>query len=107
MRDAYIVSAVRTPGGRRSKGARAQTRPEKLIVQMINAAIERAGIDKGAVDDFMLGCSFPEAEQGLNLGRIAVQIARFPDSVTGATVNRFCAAGLEAIAISAMRVMAG
>ncbi|OHD70122.1 MAG: acetyl-CoA acetyltransferase [Spirochaetes bacterium RBG_16_49_21] len=107
MRDAYIVSAVRTPGCRRGKGALAQTRPEKLIVQAINAAIEKAGIDKGAVDDFMLGCAFPEAEQGLNLGRIAVQIARFPDSVTGATVNRFCASGLEAIAQSAMRVMAG
>ena len=107
MRDAYIVSAVRTPGCRRGKGALAQTRPEKLIVQAINAAIEKAGIDKGAVDDFMLGCAFPEAEQGLNLGRIAVQIARFPASVTGATVNRFCASGLEAIAQSAMRVMAG
>jgi len=107
MRDAYIVSAVRTPGCRRGKGALAQTRPEKLIVQMLNAAIERAGIDKGAVDDFMLGCSFPEAEQGLNLGRIAVQIAKFPDSVTGATVNRFCSSGLEAIAQSAMRIMVG
>jgi acetyl-CoA acyltransferase len=107
MRDAYIVSAVRTPGCRRGKGALAQTRPENLIVQMINAAIERAGIDKGAVDDMMLGCSFPEAEQGMNLGRIAVQMAKFPDSVTGATVNRFCASGLEAIAQSAMRVMTG
>jgi acetyl-CoA acyltransferase len=107
MRDAYIVSAVRTPGCRRGKGALAQTRPEDLIVQMINAAIERAGIDKGAVDDFMLGCSFPEAEQGLNLGRIAVQMAKFPDSVTGATVNRFCSSGLEAMAQSAMRIMVG
>jgi acetyl-CoA acyltransferase len=107
MRDAYIVSAVRTPGCRRGKGALAQTRPENLIVQMLNAAIERAGIDKGVVEDFMLGCSFPEAEQGLNLGRIAVQMAKFPDSVTGATVNRFCSSGLEAIAQSAMRIMVG
>jgi acetyl-CoA acyltransferase len=107
MRDAYIVSAVRTPGCRRGKGALAQTRPEKLIVQAIDAAIEKAGIEKGAVDDFMLGCAFPEAEQGLNLGRIAVQIAHFPDAVTGATVNRFCASGLEAIAQSAMRIMVG
>ncbi len=107
MRDAYIVSAVRTPGCRRGKGALAQTRPENLIVQMVNAAVERAGIDKGVVEDFMLGCSFPEAEQGLNLGRIAVQMAKFPDSVTGATVNRFCSSGLEAMAQSAMRIMVG
>jgi len=107
MRDAYIVSAVRTPGCRRSKGALAQTSPEKLIVQALNAAVERAGIDKDIVDDLMLGCSFPEAEQGLNIGRVALQIAGFPDHVSGATVNRFCASGLESVAQSATRVMAG
>lgn len=107
MREAYIVSAVRTPGCRRGKGAFNQTRPEKLIVQALNGAIDKVGLDKGAIDDLMLGCAFPEAEQGLNLGRIAVQMAHFPDSVTGATVNRFCASGLESIALSALRVMAG
>lgn len=107
MRDAYIVSAVRTPGCRRGKGALAQTRPEKLIVQAIKGAVERAGIDPGIIDDFMLGCAFPEAEQGLNLGRVAAQMAGFPDSVTGAVVNRFCASGLESVAQSAMRVMCG
>ena len=107
MRDAYIVSAVRTPGCRRSKGALAQTSPEKLIVQALNGAIERAGIDKGIVDDLMLGCSFPEAEQGLNIGRVALQMAGFPDHVSGATVNRFCASGLESVAQSATRIMAG
>ena len=107
MRDAYIVSAVRTPGCRRNKGAFAQTRPENLIVQALNGAVERAGIDKAEVDDLMLGCAFPEAEQGLNLGRVVVQMAKFPDSVCGATVNRFCASGLESIAISAMRIMNG
>ena len=107
MRDAYIVSAVRTPGCRRGKGALAQTRPENLIVQALNGAIDKIKLDKGAVDDFMMGCAFPEAEQGLNLGRIAVQMAKFPDSVPGAVVNRFCSAGLEAIAISALKVMSG
>jgi acetyl-CoA acyltransferase len=107
MRDAYIVSAVRTPGCRRGKGALAQTRPEKLIVQALNGAIDRIKLDKGAVDDLMLGCAFPEAEQGLNLGRIAMQIAKFPDSVSGAVVNRFCASGLESIAISSLKVMSG
>ena len=107
MRDAYIVSAVRTPGCRRGKGALAQTRPEKLIVQAIQGAVERAKIPQAEIDDFMLGCAFPEAEQGLNLGRVALQIAKFPDSVSGATVNRFCASGLESIAISGLRVMSG
>ena len=107
MREAYIVSAVRTPGCRRNKGAFAQTRPEFLLVQALNGAVERAKIDKGLVDDIMVGCAFPEAEQGLNIGRIAAQMAGFPDSVCGATVNRFCASGLESIAISASRIMNG
>ena len=107
MREAYIVSAVRTPGCRRNKGAFAQTRPEFLLVQALNGAVERAKIDKGLVDDIMVGCAFPEAEQGLNIGRIAAQMAGLPDNVCGATVNRFCASGLESIAISAMRIMNG
>lgn len=107
MREAYIVSAVRTPGCRRKKGALAQTRPDDLITHVLKDAIERINLDKNAVDDFMLGCSFPEAEQGLNLGRVALQMAGFPDTVSGATINRFCSSGLESIAQSAMRVMAG
>lgn len=107
MRDAYIVSAVRTPGCRRGKGAFAQTRPEDLLVQALNGAIAKAGIDKGEVDDLMVGCSFPEGEQGLNIGRVAAQMAMFPDHVSGATVNRFCASGLESISQAALRVMAG
>ncbi len=107
MRDAYIVSAVRTPGCRRVKGALAQTRPEDLLKQALIGAVEKIGLDKGAVDDIMIGCAFPEAEQGLNVGRVVPQMAGFPDSVGGATVNRFCASGLESISLSAMRVMAG
>jgi acetyl-CoA acyltransferase len=107
MREAYIVSAVRTPGCRRNKGAFAQTRPEFLLVQALNGAVERAKIEKGIVDDIMVGCAFPEAEQGLNIGRVAAQMAKFPDNVCGATVNRFCASGLESIAISASRIMNG
>lgn len=107
MRDAYIVSAVRTPGCRRGKGALAQTRPEELITHAVKSAVEKINLDPAEVDDMMLGCAFPEAEQGINLGRIAVKMAGFPDSVSGATVNRFCSAGLESIAISAMRVMCG
>jgi acetyl-CoA acyltransferase len=75
---------------------------------MLTTAVEKTeNLEKKDVEDVMIGCSFPEAEQGLNIGRIAPQIAGFPVEVTGATVNRFCASGLEAIAQSVMRVMAG
>ena len=108
MRDAYIVTSVRTPGCRRAKGAFKDTRPEELLSFILKSAVEKTpGLDPGMVDDVMIGCAFPEAEQGLNIGRIAAQIAGFPEAVGGATVNRFCASGLEAIALSAMRVMTG
>jgi len=108
MRDAYIVSSVRTPGCRRGKGALKDTRPEDLLSFIMKAAVEKAGsIEPKDIDDVMIGCSFPEAEQGLNIGRLASQIAGFPIQVSGATVNRFCSSGLEAIALASLRVMAG
>lgn len=107
MRDAYIVQAVRTPGCRRGKGAFAQTRPEDLLVTALQGLMERAKVDKKVVEDVMVGCAFPEAEQGLNVGRIAALMAGFPIDTCGATVNRFCSSGLEAIAIQAMRIQAG
>jgi acetyl-CoA acyltransferase len=108
MRDAYIVTSIRTPGCKRNKGAFKDTRPEDLLSFILEAAVEGTeNLEKKDVEDIMIGCSFPEAEQGLNIGRIASQIAGFPVEVTGATVNRFCASGLEAISQSALRVMAG
>lgn len=108
MREAYIVTSVRTPGCRRAKGAFANTRPEDLLVTALNGVMERTkGVGKDAVEDIMVGCAFPEAEQGLNIGRIAAQMAKFPDATCGATVNRFCASGLEAIALQAMRIKSG
>jgi acetyl-CoA acyltransferase len=108
MRDAYIVTSIRTPGCKRKKGAFKDTRPEDLLSFILTAAVEKTdNLEKEDVEDMMIGCSFPEAEQGLNIGRIAPQIAGFPVEVTGATVNRFCASGLEAIAQAALRVMAG
>jgi acetyl-CoA acyltransferase len=102
------VTSIRTPGCKRKKGAFKDTRPEDLLSFILAAAVEKTeNLEKKDVEDIMIGCSFPEAEQGLNIGRIAPQIAGFPVDVTGATVNRFCASGLEAIAQSAMRVMAG
>jgi acetyl-CoA acyltransferase len=108
MRDAYIVTSVRTPGCRRSKGAFRDTRPEELLAFILNAAVDKtAALESKMIDDIMIGCSFPEAEQGLNIGRVASQIAGFPDEVSGATVNRFCSSGLEAIALASLRVMSG
>ncbi|HHC24894.1 MAG TPA: acetyl-CoA C-acyltransferase, partial [Desulfobacterales bacterium] len=108
MRDAYIVTSVRTPGCRRAKGAFKDTRPEDLLSYVLTAAMEKTeNLEKKDVDDVMIGCAFPEAEQGLNIGRIVTQIAGFPAEVSGATVNRFCSSGLEAIALTALRVMAG
>ncbi|MBN1534642.1 MAG: thiolase family protein [Spirochaetes bacterium] len=107
MREVYIVESARTPGCRRNKGAFAQTRPEDLLVTAINGLMERSGVKKEAVEDIMIGCAFPEAEQGLNVGRIVAQMCKFPDDTCGATVNRFCSSGLEAIAISSLRIAAG
>ncbi len=108
MRDAYIVTSVRTPGCRRGKGGFKDTRPEDLLSFILNAAMDKTpNLEKKDVDDLMIGCSFPEAEQGLNIGRIASQIAGFPPEVSGATVNRFCSSGLEAIALASLRVMSG
>ncbi len=108
MRDAYIVKSIRTPGCKRSKGAFKDTRPEDLLSFILAAAVEKTdSLEKEHVEDIMIGCSFPEAEQGLNIGRIAAQMAGFPDKTTGATVNRFCSSGLEAIALASLRVMAG
>lgn len=107
MREAYIVEAVRTPGCKRAKGLLAQTRPEDLLKTALAGVTERVNVPKEAVEDVMAGCSFPEAEQGINIGRVATLMAGYPITTCGATVNRFCSSGLEAIAISAMKIMAG
>jgi acetyl-CoA acyltransferase len=108
MRDAYIVTSVRTPGCKRSKGAFKDTRPDDLLAFILDAVVDKTeNLEKKDVEDIMIGCSFPEAEQGLNIGRVASQMAGFPVEVSGATVNRFCSSGLEAIALAALRVQAG
>jgi acetyl-CoA acyltransferase len=108
MRDAYIVTSIRTPGCKRLKGAFKDTRPEDLLSFILTEVVEKTeNLEKNDVEDIMIGCSFPEAEQGLNIGRVASLMAGFPVDVSGATVNRFCASGLEAIALASMRVIAG
>ena len=108
MPDAVIVSAVRTPVGRAPNGALRATRPDDMAAAVIAEALRRApGVEPSEVDDVILGCAMPEAEQGLNVARIASLRAGVPVSASAVTVNRFCASGLQAIAYGAERIMAG
>lgn len=108
MREAVIVSAVRTAIGKAQKGRLRNFRPDELASIVIKEAIRRAEPLRGEdVDDVIIGCAFPEAEQGMNVARIALLRAGLPYSVSGMTINRFCSSGLQAIAISAERIMCG
>lgn len=108
MREAVIVSGARTAVGRASRGSLRTTRSDDLAAIVIKAALERAsGLEAEQIDDVILGCAMPEGEQGLNMARIAAQRAGLPDSVGGMTVNRFCASGLQSIALAAQQIMTG
>ncbi|MDO4264296.1 MAG: thiolase family protein [Deinococcus sp.] len=107
MKDAFIVSAVRTPVGRGVKGTLRNTRPDDLAALVLKSAVERAGIEASEVEDVYLGCAIPEAEQGLNVARLAALRAGMPDSVGGVTVNRFCSSGLQTIAMAAAAIQTG
>src|SRR5215213_906939 len=108
MTDAVIVSAVRTATGKAPNGSPRGTRPDELAASVIAAALRRApGIEPGDIEDVMLGCAMPEAEQGLNVARIASLRAGVPVSASAVTINRFCSSGLQAIAFAAERVMCG
>lgn len=108
MPEAVLVSAVRTPVGRAPKGALSTTRPDDLAAIAISAALERVpGLDRGEIDDVILGCAQPEGESGWNIARMAVLRAGLPVEIPGATVNRLCSSGLQAIAMADMRIRAG
>src|SRR2546423_420468 len=108
MPDAVIVSAVRTAVGKAPNGTLRGTRPDELAATVIAEALRRApGVDPADVEDVILGCAMPEAEQGLNVARIASLRAGVPVSASAVTVNRFCASGLQAIAYAAERIMSG
>src|SRR6478609_2179309 len=98
-RDAVIVSAVRTPIGKAPNGTLRATRPDDLAALVLTEALRRApGVEAAEVDDVVIGCAMPEAEQGLNVARIASLRAGLPVSASAVTVNRFCSSGLQAIA---------
>jgi acetyl-CoA acyltransferase len=108
MSDAVIVSAVRTAVGKAPGGTLRGSRPDELAAAAIGEALKRApGIDAGEVDDVILGCAMPEAEQGMNVARIASLRAGIPVSASAVTINRFCSSGLQAIAYAAERIMCG
>jgi acetyl-CoA acyltransferase len=107
MRDVAILSAVRTPIGRAPKGNLRQTRPDDLGALAAREALRRAEVDPKAVEDLVLGCANPEAEQGLNVARQVGFLAGMPDSTPAMTINRFCSSGLQATSIVADRIAAG
>src|SRR5277367_2154596 len=108
MREAVIVSSVRTAVGKSAKGTLRATRPDDLAAVAIKEAIGRAkGLDAAEIEDVIVGCATPEAEQGMNVARIASLRAGLPVEVSAMTVNRFCSSGLQAIAMGAERVMLG
>ena len=108
MREVIIASSVRTPVGRAYKGTLRATRPDELAAIAIKGALDRVPqLDKKEIEDVILGCAMPEAEQGMNVARIASLRAGLPVEVSAMTINRFCSSGLQAIAMAAERIMAG
>jgi acetyl-CoA acyltransferase len=108
IQDAYIVAATRTPIGKSGRGYFRNTRPDDLLVAAVRHALAQVPtLDPKAIEDAIVGCSFPEAEQGINMARAAMVIAGLPHSVGGVTVNRFCASGLTAVQMAADRIRVG
>ncbi|MGQ0752398.1 MAG: acetyl-CoA C-acyltransferase [Betaproteobacteria bacterium] len=108
VQDAYIVAATRTPVGKAPRGMYRNTRPDDMLAHTLKSAINRCpGLEPGAVEDVIVGCAMPEAEQGMNVARIGLLLAGFPDSVSGMTINRFCSSGLQAVALAADRIRLG
>ncbi|MGD0274877.1 MAG: thiolase family protein [Syntrophales bacterium] len=108
MSDAVIVEAVRSPGGRYKRGGLGETRSESIGIQVIKGLLARVPqLNPQDIDDLIVGCAFPEAEQGMNLGKVLAVGAGLPESASGMTVNRFCASGLQSIADATAKIRAG
>ena len=108
LQDAYIVAATRTPIGKAPRGMFRNTRPDDLLVRALQSVmLQVPNLDPALIEDAIVGCSFPEAEQGLNVARMAVLLAGLPKSIGGVTVNRYCASGITAIAMAADRIRVG
>jgi acetyl-CoA acyltransferase len=108
IQDAYIVAAVRSPVGKAPRGVFRNTRPDDLLAHVIRAALAKCpSVDTKRIDDAVIGCAMPEAEQGMNVARIGVLLAGLPDIVSAVTVNRFCSSGVQAVAMAADRIRLG
>jgi acetyl-CoA acyltransferase len=108
LQQAYIVAAIRTPIGKAPRGVFSHTRPDELLAAVIRGVLAQVPeLDPGAIEDAIVGCAIPEGPQGLNVARMGALLSGLPASVGGATVNRFCASGLTAIAMAADRIRVG
>ncbi len=108
LQEAYIIAATRTPVGKAPRGMFRHVRPDDLLVHVLKASLAQVpNLDPTLIEDAIVGCAFPEAEQGLNLARMAVLLAGLPKSVGGVTVNRYCASGITAVAMAADRIRTG
>ncbi|SPA39374.1 putative 3-ketoacyl-CoA thiolase [Cupriavidus taiwanensis] len=108
LQDAYIVAATRSPIGKAPKGAFKHTRPDDLLATILKAAVAQVpNLDPKLIEDAIVGCAIPEAQQGLNVARIGALLSGLPNTVGGITVNRFCASGLSAVAMAADRIRVG
>ena len=107
-RDPVIVAAARTAVGRAKRGSLSTTRPDEMAVAVIRDLLRRASVlNPSEIDDVILGCAFPEGEQGMNMARLVSLRAGLPESVPAETINRFCSSGLQSIAHGAHAIMAG
>lgn len=106
--EAYIISSVRSAVGKAKRGALRNVRPEDMGAAVLKGALDKANnLDPEMVDDILMGCAMPEGEQGMNMARLIALRAGFPDSVSAATINRFCSSGLQSIAMGSQAIMAG
>jgi len=108
VQDAYIVAATRSPVGKAPRGMFRNVRPDDLLAHVLKAALNQCpGLDPLTIDDVIVGCAMPEAEQGMNVARVALLLAGLPNSVSGMTINRFCSSGVQAVALAADRIRLG
>ena len=108
IQDAYIVAVQRTPVGKAPRGVFRNTRPDDMLAHAINATLSKVPqVEKARIDDAIIGCAMPEAEQGMNVARIAILLAGLPNVVAAATINRFCSSGLQAVSMAADRIRLG
>ncbi|MGE8356957.1 MAG: beta-ketoacyl synthase N-terminal-like domain-containing protein, partial [Microvirgula sp.] len=108
IQEAYIVATTRTPVGKAPRGMMRNVRPDDMLAHVLKSALAQVpALDPNLINDVVVGCAFPEAEQGLNMARIGVLLAGLPETVGGLTINRYCSSGINAVQIAADRIRTG